>query len=40
MAPRLNWSTELRKIIFQDVLDYYHLHAMIRGKMGFKNYVK
>ena len=29
MAPRLNWSTELRKIIF-DALDYYHLHAYKR----------
>ena len=26
MAPRLNWSTELRKIILKDALDHYHRH--------------
>jgi len=30
MAPRLDWSSELRKIIFKDALDSYHRYA--RGK--------
>lgn len=34
MAPRLNWSTELRKIIFEDTLTCYHRHARNKEEDG------